>query len=61
VHELEQEGSIGFTKYGVELWWVAGKVLELVHSGDTRSRYLAAVPTDSLRDLHEFIKDYANH
>jgi hypothetical protein len=61
VNETETKGSIGFTKYGIELWWVARKVLELVHSGDTRSHYLAAIPTDSLRDLHEFIKDYANH
>ena len=59
--EAEQKRSIGFTKYGVELWWVARKVLELAHAGDVQSRYMAGTPTDSVRELHEFIEKYAEY
>jgi hypothetical protein len=51
---------IGFTKYGLELWWLAQKILEVAQSGDTRSSYMTSVPTDSLKELHEFIQQHAN-
>lgn len=62
LHTTDEAGkkkAIGFTKHGAELWWVTCKVLELARSGGTNSRYLIGVPTDSLRELHEFIKQYA--
>ncbi|CAO2648149.1 Nn.00g090710.m01.CDS01 [Neocucurbitaria sp. VM-36] len=59
--DAEQKKAIGFTKYGVELWWVARKVLELAHVGDIHSRYMAGTPTDSVRELHEFIEKYAKY
>lgn len=58
--EVEQRRSIGFIRYGVELWWVARKALELAHAGDVGSRYMTGTPTDSVGELHEFIRTYAN-
>lgn len=48
-----------FTKIGVELWWLAKKVLELAQSGDVVCRYMSGVPTNSLKDLHELIQTHA--
>jgi hypothetical protein len=50
---------VGFTKYGLELWWLAQKILEVAQSGNMQSSYMASGPTDSLKELHEFIRQYA--
>jgi hypothetical protein len=50
---------VGFTKYGLELWWLAQKILEIAQSGNMQSSYMASGPTDSLKELHEFIRQYA--
>ncbi len=57
--EVEHRPSLGFVKHGLEMWWVTSKVLELANAGDVQSRYMALGPTDSLSELHEFIKRYA--
>jgi hypothetical protein len=50
---------IGFAKYSLELWWLAQRILELAQSGDMRSSYMKCRPTDSLKELHHFIQQYA--
>jgi hypothetical protein len=49
---------VGFTKYGLELWWLAQKILEIAQQGDSQSAYMQSSPTDSLKELHEFIQWY---
>ncbi|KAF2831592.1 hypothetical protein CC86DRAFT_283308, partial [Ophiobolus disseminans] len=51
---------IGFEKYGLELWWLAVKILELAQSGDTQTQYMKSTPTDNLKQLHNFIQQHAN-
>jgi hypothetical protein len=55
---------IGFAKYGLELWWLAQRILELSKGGgdtdkDNKSRYMMSRPTDCLEELHDFIQRYA--
>jgi hypothetical protein len=57
---LNEMRLIGFTKYGLELWWLVRKILEKAQFGDLQSRYMSTSPTDSLKELHEFIQQYAD-
>lgn len=50
---------VGFTKHCLELCWLAQKILEVARFGEAKSSYMTGVPTDSLNQLHEFIKEYA--
>ncbi|KAH7069106.1 hypothetical protein BKA63DRAFT_520659 [Paraphoma chrysanthemicola] len=54
----EQSGTIGFTKYCVEIWCVTSKVLDMLQFSEGNSKYLEANPTDSLGELHEFIRKF---
>jgi hypothetical protein len=56
----EEGKALGFVKHGLEMWWVTCKVLELAHAGGMQSRYMHGGPTDSLAELHEFLKQYAS-
>jgi hypothetical protein len=47
---------IGFAKYGLELWWLAHKILEVAQREDAESSYMTHGPTDSLQELHDFIQ-----
>jgi hypothetical protein len=47
---------IGFVKYGLELWWLVRKILEAAQADDLQSQYLSNGPTDSLKELHDFIR-----
>ncbi|KAF2846230.1 hypothetical protein T440DRAFT_501970 [Plenodomus tracheiphilus IPT5] len=58
-NNAEKRRPIGFTKYGLELWWLAQKILKLAQREDTQSPYMTSKPTDSLKELHEFIQRYA--
>jgi hypothetical protein len=55
---LNEKRLIGFRKYGLELWWLAEKILEVAECGDLQSPFMTSIPTDSLEELHEFIKHY---
>jgi hypothetical protein len=50
-----ERSLVGFAKYALELWWLAQKILEVSQSGDERSPYMTSTPTDSLKELHDFI------
>ncbi|KAH7088803.1 hypothetical protein FB567DRAFT_590923 [Paraphoma chrysanthemicola] len=54
----EQSGTIGFTKYCVEIWCVTSKILDMLQSSEGKGKYLEANPTDSLGELHEFIREF---
>lgn len=59
--EVESGGRfVGFAKYGLELWWLTAKILELAQREDKESRYMMCRPTDSLEELHDFIQRYAD-
>jgi len=58
-HQEENPLMGGFTKIGVEIWWLAKKILELAHTGNVKCRYMSGLPTDELEDIHELIKTYA--
>ena len=58
--EAEEQRLLGFVKHGLEIWWVTCKYLELTHTGDVQSGYMALAPTDSLVELYDFLKQYAN-
>jgi hypothetical protein len=49
---------VGFTKYCLELWQLAQKILEVAHQGNVESAYMVIKPTDSLKELHSFIERY---
>ncbi|KAK7180393.1 hypothetical protein PSPO01_13550 [Paraphaeosphaeria sporulosa] len=57
---ISETQLVGFVKYSVELWWLARKLLELAHTGKDKSRYLAGTPTDSRRDLRNFVERYGS-
>jgi hypothetical protein len=57
---LDNKRLIGFTRYGLELWWLAQKILELTLHGEVESSYMASGPTDSLEELHGFIQKYVD-
>jgi hypothetical protein len=54
---------VGFTKHCFELCWLAQKILEVARSGEAKgsymTTYMTSVPTDSMDQLHEFIKEHA--
>jgi hypothetical protein len=50
---------VGFTKHCLELCWLAQKILEVARSGEAKGSYMTGVPTDSMDQLHEFIKEHA--
>jgi hypothetical protein len=49
---------IGFAKYGLELWWLARKLLEVAQRGEIGTAYIMNGPTDSLGELHDFIRQH---
>jgi hypothetical protein len=57
---LSEKRLIGFTKYGLELWWLAQKILDVARTGSDASAYMTGTPTDSLTELHDFIREHAN-
>lgn len=59
-HGSDQGQFVGFTKYGPELCWLAQKLLQLTQSADLSCRYMKAIPSNSLKELHELIKLYAD-
>jgi hypothetical protein len=48
----------GFTKYCLELWQLAHKILEVAQDRNPESAYMMHKPTDSLKELHSFIQHY---
>ncbi|PSN60739.1 hypothetical protein BS50DRAFT_197300 [Corynespora cassiicola Philippines] len=57
-HGIDQSFPRGFMVNSPELWWLAQKVLDLAKCGDSQSRYMQGIATDSLEDLHRFIQLY---
>jgi hypothetical protein len=55
----EKACLVGFTKHCLELCWLAQKILEVARSGEAKGSYTTSVPTDSMDQLHEFIKEHA--
>jgi hypothetical protein len=53
---LRERKHVGFTKYCLELWQLAQKILEVARQGDMECAYMVIKPTDSLEELHSFIK-----
>jgi hypothetical protein len=53
---LVKRRLIGFVKYSLELWRVAQNILQVVQRGDSDTAYMHNKPTDSLQELHDFIK-----
>ncbi|PSN61613.1 hypothetical protein BS50DRAFT_578170 [Corynespora cassiicola Philippines] len=48
----------GFVKHAAEFWWLVKMVAEVAQSGEPVCRYLEPLPSDSMEDLHDFIKKY---
>lgn len=46
----------GFTAHAVELWWLTRTIVRVSQSGDQSCRFAQPVPTDSIKDLHDFIR-----
>jgi hypothetical protein len=57
---MNEKRLIGFTKYGLELWWLAQKILEVAMGGGGASAYMTGCPSDSLTELHDFIRQHAD-
>jgi hypothetical protein len=49
---------VGFAKYALELWWLAQKIIQIAQTGDVQSPYMTSTPTDSLQELHDFIREH---
>jgi hypothetical protein len=49
---------VGFAKYALELWWLAQKILKIAQSSNVQSPYMTSTLTDSLQELHEFIREH---
>ncbi|KAF2138416.1 uncharacterized protein K452DRAFT_276785 [Aplosporella prunicola CBS 121167] len=54
----EQVQAIGIARHSPETWTVARMLIEVAQSKNLRGRYARGIPTDSLKDFHEFIRLY---
>ncbi|KAF4990481.1 hypothetical protein FDECE_14365 [Fusarium decemcellulare] len=50
--------SAGFTPHAPELWWLTRIIVKMDHSADPNCRFPRFVPTDSIDELHHFIRRY---
>ncbi|KAH6628969.1 hypothetical protein C7974DRAFT_393562 [Boeremia exigua] len=64
VHETSVEGfdtHTGFERHAAAYWWLTRTLLKIVQSGDQSCRYLQPYPSDSVKDLHDFVRKYKNY
>lgn len=53
-----QAGLTGFTTHAVELWWLTRTIVKVHQSGESSCRFTQFVPSDSVKDLNDFIRKY---
>ena len=51
----------GFERHAVEYWWLARTLLKIEQSGVQSCRYMQPTPSDSAKDLHDFILKYKDY
>ncbi|KAJ4985110.1 hypothetical protein SVAN01_09413 [Stagonosporopsis vannaccii] len=51
----------GFERHAGEYWWLAQTILSVELSEDKSCRYIQPVPSDSVEDLHNFIRKYRSY
>ncbi|PSN73800.1 hypothetical protein BS50DRAFT_614831 [Corynespora cassiicola Philippines] len=57
----EEDGLLlqkGFEKHAVEYWWLARTVVKIGQLGDQSCRYMQPIPSDSAKDLNDFVRMY---
>ncbi|KAH3952579.1 hypothetical protein HBI56_145540 [Parastagonospora nodorum] len=59
LRDANRRSYVGFAKYGLELWWLARKVVEVSRLEGDRGAYMTSGPSDSLQELHGFIRQYS--
>lgn len=60
-NETGEDGVVshkGFERHAAEYWWLARTLLKIAQSGDQSCRYMQPIPSDSVKDLHDFILKY---
>ncbi|KAL3428263.1 hypothetical protein PVAG01_01772 [Phlyctema vagabunda] len=50
----------GFARHSAELCWFVRTLIKVGKRGDPSSRFIQTVPTDSTKDLYEFLNKYKN-
>ena len=48
----------GFARHALEFWWLSRTLMKVAKMGDACCRYMQSMPTDSVNDLHDFIRKY---
>jgi hypothetical protein len=51
----------GFERHAAEYWWLARTLLKVVQAGDQSCRYMQPIPSDSAKDLHDFVRRYKDY
>ncbi|KAL1620816.1 hypothetical protein SLS56_009483 [Neofusicoccum ribis] len=56
----EQQRLQGFAKHAPELFWLTRAILHVAQSGDKSHGYMRGIVTDTLHEVHDFIRRYQN-
>ncbi|KAH7111805.1 hypothetical protein B0J11DRAFT_190920 [Dendryphion nanum] len=56
--EYKSERQKGFVRHAAEFWWLTRTIVRIGQSGDPNCRYMQCIPSDSVKDLHDFIRKY---
>ncbi|KAH6896005.1 hypothetical protein B0T10DRAFT_479287 [Thelonectria olida] len=48
----------GFTKHGMEMWWLSVAIIKVQQAGDMSSDYMSKVALDSMTSVNEFLNRY---
>ncbi|PVH72467.1 hypothetical protein DL98DRAFT_610666 [Cadophora sp. DSE1049] len=51
----------GFERHAIEYWWLARTLLKVGQSEDQSCRYMQCIPSDSAKDLHDFVCRYKDY
>lgn len=49
---------VGFMKHATEVCWLIRTVVRVAESDDLSCAYMRNIVTDSVKDLHDFIRKY---
>ncbi|KAI9159189.1 hypothetical protein HJFPF1_07197 [Paramyrothecium foliicola] len=51
----------GFERHAGDYWWLTRTIWKVVQSRDQSCRYMQPVPSDSAKDLHDFVRKYKEY
>ncbi|KAF2849811.1 hypothetical protein T440DRAFT_468877 [Plenodomus tracheiphilus IPT5] len=51
----------GFERHAADYWWLVRMFVKVGKSGDLSCRYMHPTPSDSVKDLHDFVSKYKHY